>query len=90
MDRKSRTKLISQRATEKKTLKSIPSEGDVSLQHRDSLTPFYLACLILLASVVYLNTLNNKFVFDDLPLIRDNPAVQHIEKIPSRFTSGLK
>jgi tetratricopeptide (TPR) repeat protein len=29
-------------------------------------------------------------VFDDIGLILDNPAVKHLENIPSRFTSGIE
>jgi tetratricopeptide (TPR) repeat protein len=48
-----------------------------------------LLCLILLGSAVYLNTLHNQFVFDDLPLIRDNPSISNLARVPSYLFSGI-
>ncbi len=88
MGRKGRSKQISSKQR-KKTLKSPTAQKDTSFPRRGSLTPVFLFCLVILASAVYLNTLNNQFVFDDIGLIVENSAVRHLGNIPSRFTSGI-
>ena len=46
-------------------------------------------CLILLATLIYLNSLHNQFVFDDIPLILKNPSIRDLKKIPLYFSSGI-
>jgi tetratricopeptide (TPR) repeat protein len=41
----------------------------------------------LLASLVFANTLGNGFTLDDVPLVRDNPRIAELERIPELFTS---
>lgn len=48
-----------------------------------------LLCLVLLGSAVYLNSLHNQFVFDDLPLIRDNPSIRNLSRVPSYLLAGI-
>ena len=48
-----------------------------------------LLCLVFLGSAVYLNSLHNQFVFDDLPLIRDNPSIRNLARVPSYLFSGM-
>ena len=52
-------------------------------------TMLCLICLVLLGSAVYLNSLHNQFVFDDLPLIRDNPSISKLARIPHYLLSGI-
>ncbi|MCK5421977.1 MAG: glycosyltransferase family 39 protein, partial [Deltaproteobacteria bacterium] len=61
----------------------------MSIERSKKWTIFYLACLILLPSVIYINSLHNQFVFDDIPLILDNPSIRSLEKIPLRIASGI-
>ncbi len=48
-----------------------------------------LLCLVLLGSAVYLNSLHNQFVFDDLPLIRDNPSIRNLARLPAYLFAGI-
>ena len=48
----------------------------------------YIVCLLFVTVAIYLNTLHNQFVFDDIPLILDNPPVKYLDNI-SHFTSGI-
>ena len=45
--------------------------------------------MILLATLIYLNSLHNQFVFDDIPLILKNPSIRDFKKILLFFTSGI-
>jgi tetratricopeptide (TPR) repeat protein len=74
---------------EKKTRTSPPLKSSPALQQTRRPTRFYLVCLISLSTVIYLNTLQNQFVFDDIPLVLDNHFVKHIEKFPSYFFSSI-
>lgn len=40
------------------------------------------------AALVYFNTLWNEFVFDDIPIVRQNPNIRGLSKIPVIFSSG--
>ena len=44
---------------------------------------------MLLGSAVYLNSLHNQFVFDDLPLIRDNPSIRNLARLPAYLFAGI-
>ena len=74
----------------KKTRTSPPLKKSPALQQTSRTTGFYLLCLIFLSTVIYLNTLHNQFVFDDIPLVLDNHFVKHIENIPSYFFSNIE
>ena len=54
--------------------------------------PWYvlLALVMLVTLASYSNGLRNQFVFDDNLLIRNNPAVRGIEKIPGLLGAGKK
>lgn len=49
---------------------------------------FFLALVGVLCLVSYYNSLNNQFVFDDLSIIRDNPTIRGIERIPDLLGLG--
>lgn len=44
---------------------------------------------MILGSLIYCNSLNNQFVFDDLPLIRDNPSIKNLAQVPSYLFAGI-
>jgi len=75
---------------EKKSRTSPPLKSLPALQQTRRTTGFYLLCLIFLSTVIYLNTLHNQLVFDDIPLIFDNYFVKHIEKIPTYFFTNFE
>ncbi len=49
-----------------------------------------LAVMGVITLVSYLNCFNNQFVFDDIPLIAENPTIQGIDKIPRLLGVGRR
>lgn len=49
---------------------------------------FYLIPILLIGFGVYINSLPNKFVWDDEEMILNNPAIQSLSHIWSNFTSS--
>jgi tetratricopeptide (TPR) repeat protein len=47
-----------------------------------------LGCLLLLAFLIYANSLTNGFVYDDHSLIEHNPYVHSLENIPKLFSTS--
>lgn len=47
-----------------------------------------LACLSLLVFAAYGNSLSAGFVFDDHPIIEENPAIRSLAGVPSLFATG--
>jgi len=51
--------------------------------------PRWIPLLVAAAAfLVYVNTLGNGFVFDDIPIVVENPNIRGLSKIPLIFTSG--
>lgn len=69
---------------------SPPPKSTPELQQTRRMKPLHLVCLIVLSTVIYLNTLHNQFVFDDIPLILENHFVRQLDKLPSYFFSGME
>ena len=42
--------------------------------------------MAIAAAAVFANSLNNGFALDDLPLVRDNPAIRSLESLPLHWT----
>jgi tetratricopeptide (TPR) repeat protein len=47
-----------------------------------------IAVVAAAAVLVYINTLWNDFVFDDIPIVRQNPNIRGLSKLPVIFSSG--
>jgi len=58
---------------------SLCRNGPSSAAHKMDLTPFLIAGAMVVAAalgfITYAKAINNKFVYDDYPIILDNPAV---------------
>ena len=52
------------------------------------LPAWIIAVVAAAAFLVYVNTLWNDFVFDDIPIVRQNPNIRGLSKIPEIFSSG--
>jgi tetratricopeptide (TPR) repeat protein len=50
--------------------------------------PFIFICFILLGLTIYGNSLNNEFVFDDIPLVVKNYQIRELANIPLLFGIG--
>ena len=48
---------------------------------------WFFAALAAATLLVYANTLPNGFVFDDIPIVRQNPNIRGLAKIPVIFTN---
>ena len=46
-----------------------------------------LMLIAIAASLAYINTLNNEFVFDDVKIIRDNTTIRSLSTVPEIFAS---
>jgi len=49
-----------------------------------------LAVIGVITLMSYLNCIHNQFVFDDIPLILENPTIRGIEKVPQLLGLGKK
>lgn len=58
-----------------------PPSAD-SLLNPKFLWVIFLMCLVILPFLLYLNSFPNGFVFDDIPLISENPGIQSLKNIP--------
>lgn len=56
--------------------------------HNERLPAWVFALVGAAAAVVYLNTLANGFVFDDIPIVVQNSNIRAFSKIGAIFTSG--
>ena len=61
------------------------SKTDISFSHLLK----FLLFLVLVAAIVYGNSLNNKFVFDDQHLVQKNLFIRSFENLPTLFKTGL-
>ena len=52
------------------------------------LPAWIIAVVAAAAILVYLNTLWNDFVFDDIPIVGQNPNIRGLSKSPAIFSSG--
>lgn len=52
------------------------------------LPAWVIAAVAAAAVLVYTNTLWNDFVFDDIPIVRQNPDIRGLSNLPAIFSSG--
>lgn len=52
------------------------------------LPAWLVAVVVAVAALVYLNTMWNDFVFDDIPIVRQNLCIRGLSNIPAIFSSG--
>jgi Flp pilus assembly protein TadD len=65
-----------------------PSEDGPHRLTAERLSPSSIGLVILLATLPFLNTFPNKFVFDDVLAIEQNPRIQSLKNIPTLLTTG--
>ena len=49
---------------------------------------FAILLIAAMAFLVFANSLGNGFVFDDLPIIKENPAIRHLSDLRAIFAAG--
>ena len=51
---------------------------------------FFLMMLVVLGSLIYSNTLNSPFIFDDVPNIYENPHIRLVELTPRNIFDAAR
>jgi hypothetical protein len=73
----------------KKHKKSQKRQSERVSDQGQRILPVLILVIVLVSFAVYLNTLFNGFVHDDIDQIVDNPWIRDITKIPTMFTTSV-
>lgn len=79
---------IRQRGKPSKTRPSLPVGGAAGMVSRERTSPRALSLVILLATLPYLNTFPNAFVFDDTVVIVEDVRIRSLRNLPTLLTAG--